>query len=128
MMFGSDQRSDIRIQRGMALAAQLLPSWEKELAQQVLGLLPNAELHLKQAAEMAKDEPERARKVWAGIALLYKDRPWAKEIYLEAKLELDKLGGWDDSVDSIKQAETKQTKSHRSTDLKPEETNGIENE
>jgi len=90
LMFGSDQRSDIRIQRAMELVSQLLPKWEEELTQQVRGLRPNAELHLERAREIVDDEPERAREIWVGIVRLYKNRPWAEEIYAEAQAELSK--------------------------------------
>ncbi len=90
MMFGNDD--EIRNQNAMELVSQLLPTWEKELDQQIRGLKPNAETHLEHARRIAENEPDRALEILNGIIRLYKDRPWAEEICREAQTELSKRG------------------------------------
>lgn len=106
-LYGTDREpADISIRRAMELVTRLKPQWEEELANQVIGLRANVELHRNQARELSAVDPERAREIWKGIVALY-SQPWAQEFYDEAIRELAK------SADQV---------SHGTLDSRAEET------
>ena len=104
-LYGSEQRSDIRVRRAMELVARLLPQWQEELDKKVVGLRADAVAHLKLARELQELSPERTREIWQGIITLYGDRPWAQEYFDEATRQIAAFPPAEPVVDALAEDE-----------------------
>ena len=91
LLFGSDIRSDIRIQRSMELVSRLLPQWEEELEKKVLGLRADLEARLDHADEVLATTPEISREIWTGVQTLHREDAWAADLFKRATTNLGKL-------------------------------------